>query len=227
MAAKLERGRPQFQSIWRFRCCHFNDVNGLSSTAEKNTSLNTRKVFSKDLTKERALVVDKSNMSDKTLTLASCIEKAEVVDSSSGIQSCIVWMINITRKILSELSQANTKLKADLDWTVYVIRDLFTDSEYDWSTILLVILQLFAKGFCLFSYDGIIIEETYLTISNLAIFLECVHERLEAVFKKEVGIMNYSLKREYLEKWMSLINRHPFSRGCDDEDMFKVWASTL
>lgn len=151
---------------------------------KKNTSLNTRKVFSKDLTKERALVVDKSNMSDKTLTLASCIEKAEVVDSSSGIQSCIVWMINITRKILSELSQANTKLKADLDWTVYVIRDLFTDSEYDWSTILLVILQLFAKGFCLFSYDGIIIEETYLTISNLAIFLECVHERLEAVFNK-------------------------------------------
>lgn len=149
---------------------------------KKNTSLNILKVFSKDLTKERALVVDKSNMSDKTLTLASCIEKAEVVDSSSGIQSCIVWMINITRKILSELSQANTKLKADLDWTVYVIRDLFTDSEYDWSTILLVILQSFAKGFCLFSYDGIIIEETYLTISNLAIFLECVHERLEAVF---------------------------------------------
>lgn len=47
-----------------------------------------------------------------------------------------------------------------------------------------MILQLFAKGFCLFSYDGIIIEETYLTISNLAIFLERVHERLEAVFKK-------------------------------------------
>lgn len=37
-------------------------------------------------------------MSDKILTLASCIEKAEDVDSSSGIQSCIVWMINITRK---------------------------------------------------------------------------------------------------------------------------------
>lgn len=141
-------------------------------------------MFSEDLTKERALVVDKSNMSDKILTLASCIEKAKDVDSSSGIQSCIVWMINITRKILSELAQATTKLKADLDWTVYVIRDLFTDSEYDWSTILLVILQLFAEGFCLFSYDGIIIEETYLTISGLAIFLGVCTRKVESCLKK-------------------------------------------
>lgn len=90
-----------------------------------------------------------------------------------------------------------------------------------------MILQLFAEGFCLFSYDGIIIEETYLTISGLAIFLRVCTRKVESCLKKEVGIMNYSLKREYLEKWMSLINRHPFSRGCDDEDMFKVWASTL
>ncbi|XP_022331256.2 potassium/sodium hyperpolarization-activated cyclic nucleotide-gated channel 3-like isoform X7 [Crassostrea virginica] len=36
--------------------------------------------------------------------------------------------------------------------------------------------------------------------------------------------MNYSLKREYLEKWMSLIDKHPLAHGFDDErlGLFKV-----
>lgn len=47
-----------------------------------------------------------------------------------------------------------------------------------------MILQLFAEGFCLFSYDGIIIEETYLTISGLAIFLGVCTRKVESCLKK-------------------------------------------
>lgn len=56
-----------------------------------------------------------------------------------------------------------------------------------------MILQLFAEGFCLFSYDGIIIEETYLTISGLAIFLGVCTRKVESCLKKKDKLDNHEL----------------------------------
>lgn len=167
-------------------------------------------------------------MSDKILTLASCIEKAEDVDSSSGIQSCIVWMINITRKNIKRALAGHYQVESRFGlncicnygliygfgiWLIY-------HTPGDFAVIRRRFLFIFLRWN---NYRGNVSDN-----KRSRDFSWSVYTKGWKLFKKkEVGIMNYSLKREYLEKWMSLINRHPFSRGCDDEDMFKVWASTL